>query len=81
MLAEDGHGFGQPVCLALLKNEKANLLNTFLKKFRDENGVSSSVQVIFVKKFFTQRRILEDVFPGAAILLHPLHVLKVSMGD
>ncbi len=38
---------------------------------------SDAIKVIFVDKDFTQKKVLEDLFPNSRILLCAFHVIKV----
>jgi hypothetical protein len=76
LVVEDAHGFGQPVCLALLKNERPELLIAFFNKFKKANPAWLLLKAAFVKKTFTQQKTVVQAFPTCNIYYHGLNVIK-----
>ena len=77
LIVEDEHGFGKPVCLALLKNERPELLKTFFNKFKAENPAWPALKAAFIKKTFTQQKSIMQAFSTTNIYYHGLNVIKM----
>ena len=77
LIAEDDNGFGRPVCLALLKNERADLITSLCNKIKEESPAWLLLQVIYVKRNFNQKAKLLEAFPDSVILMHSLYVIRL----
>ncbi|XP_055347155.1 zinc finger SWIM domain-containing protein 3-like isoform X2 [Paramacrobiotus metropolitanus] len=77
ILVEDENGFGQPVAMAFLRDEKKNTLERLFEIFKERNNDSvEGIQCIFVDKDFAQIAALEKSFPASPVLLCAFHTMK-----
>lgn len=72
----DGNGFGQPVALGLLANEKAETLREFIRLFKGANRHWEKVSVFFADRDFTQLDVLKTEWPLVPLLICAFHVMK-----
>ncbi|XP_055353268.1 zinc finger SWIM domain-containing protein 3-like [Paramacrobiotus metropolitanus] len=77
VVVEDANGFGQPVLLAFLANEKRQtLVSMFELLIQTNRDAVQQIRCIFIDKDFTQIGVLKDLFPTSDLLLCCFHALK-----
>ena len=81
LMAIDGNGESEIVCLWIVQSEDKVTITNLLVEFKKHNENSSLVQCIMIDKDMTERDVLKEQLPQAALaicLFHTLHTMRSS---
>ncbi|XP_055355045.1 zinc finger SWIM domain-containing protein 1-like [Paramacrobiotus metropolitanus] len=77
MVVQDENGFGQPVAIGFVDNERADTLGLFFDHVKEfTSAATSKVEAIFVDQDSTQIAVLQERFIDVPLLICAFHAIK-----
>lgn len=77
LMATTATGMGVPVMEFLCLSQEMSMMRTVLEHFIEHNdGVRDKVRSFVIDKDYKEWRVLQELFPGATIVLCQFHVIK-----
>ncbi|CAI6347801.1 unnamed protein product [Macrosiphum euphorbiae] len=76
LLVEDGNGQSEIASIGLLVNELHETLKWFFQTFQKNNPASINTNVFMTDKDMNERKVINDIFPDAKLLICLFHALR-----
>ena len=76
LMSIDGNGESEIVCLWIVQSEDKSTLNNLLVEFKKHNESSSLIQCVMTDKDITERDVIKEQLPQAALVICLFHTLR-----